>query len=504
MMSKLKDSLLELYNEYHGYVDDDYDVIYYLYSDYYPNNIQERTSLKRILELGILSKLMSVETEHHIDEIKEDLIEYGIDKSIAVALIDFFIDILRIRIVQESNQSVEKSIPKGSLDETQEESVPVNSSKNRLRFKKIYLFVVSIILFLCVYLFVGTHCANDYVKSIINHETDHAIEIKGQILDKYPCMQSLLQWRVENKITEYIDSYNEDKTDYRTAKGIIEKLAYPAIDDYVELQLSILNDLKSSKAMFEKGIQKMDTDDYIAATKYFYEVIDSDSNYVLAQEKLLDIAEKFKYSIIYEIKNAINDNDYDTACQYAYIGSHYSEDSDLKGMKRAADYCGNPVIYNIVENMVDHLELFETKYINNRQKCESIAIFQVDNLFYLVQVGYTDDYYELSDELMDPISFNEFDEYLNSIGEIKKLELSWDINLEESEKREFLFNQFLKFGPTYTGDSTGISIIKTEPDEDIIELKKSDPMLEQAWKQLLVEAIICFVFIRILKKMFFS
>lgn len=371
--------------------------------------------------------------------------------------------------------------------------------RHKSGIRKIISFIIIILLLVFAYYIVCSQITNIYVSYIDKEEITNANILR----DKYyplPFMKDILNSKIESEVEKIISLYNQDVIDEESAKEKISNYEFEDNKEYIQTKISQFLRLKESKEKYKKGVKELNNSNYITATQYFSEVIMEDNNYSDARKNISLIAEDFKKTVLELMYNAVNDGDYNSAIEIADIGGRYSSDKELSDMRTAAKDCGNPLIISIQNVILDNLNKIEIDEGNKKQKCKKIFLIQINDLAYLLKSEFGTKTSNYSSKLfyidVEKISYIEREEFIrmkDEAGETKLLEIAWDSDAKFESKREALYSQLVKLGPTYNGDLTGVSIIGRDSSEASSKQSSNKYSIPNLFKMILVQYIALFI-----------
>lgn len=480
--------------------------LYAIFSDYYPNDLIERKVLKGILQadINLAENLKAVQSDEQMDSLIAQLVKPGLNETIIRTFIESFSSILGVRNKSNNATHVTKKQNKtvlsnenldGILNHNKPQNDPIfddtgnniphsgktaftqtTSSGNRTvnQIKKKHHFWLPIVLALVVlpgYFGIGLYQSNSYIADIragVSNETS--------FFETMPFMESILDWRLKATVNKTVKSYNKGKSGYEETAETVSSFTSSEIGKYAQKKLSLLEKLSASKQAYKQGIEQSDNENYIGAAQSLSNVIKEDSLYKKAMKKKKKIKKDFTKDLTSEIENAVANADYTEAVTFANIGGDcYPSDNQLAGLKKAGNDCGNPFIYQIVHNIYKDIKKVEKDKDNKKQDCYSMMVFKLDDthfllgaLFGTVEGSGVSDYsivcYDITPDDISEISQSEYQASMEGKGKLKKLEFKWEPDISKKDKEENLYTQFIKMGPNYEGDTSGISYInKSEP-----------------------------------------
>lgn len=352
-----------------------------------------------------------------------------------------------------------------------------NSGKNiKHSVKKKHYFLRALLFCIVVfagYFGIGFYQSNSYIKNI-----EDGISDKSAFLEAAPFMDHVLDRTLKTAVDKTVKSYNKGKSGYEEATEKISVFASSEINEYALEKLNLLEKLSTSKQAYEQGTAQAENKNYIEAAQSLSNVIEEDSLYKKSKKLKKKIKKDFTEQLISEITNTVSNADYANAVKFADIGGKcYPSDDELSGLKKAGDDCGNPFIYQIVHNIYKNIKKVEKDKDNQKQDCYSMMAFKLNNthfllgaLFGTVNGSGVSDYsivcYDIVPDGITKISQSEYEDSMKGQGKLEKLEFKWDPDISKKDKEEKLYTQFIKMGPTYEGDTSGVSYItQNEPAE---------------------------------------
>lgn len=345
-----------------------------------------------------------------------------------------------------------------------QESTPPKPRVKRHHFLHLFFLIIIVIV---GYFGIGLYQSHSYIANI-----EAGVLNETSFFETFPLMNHVLNWKLKTTVDKAVKSYNKGKTEYEEAYAEVSVFTSSStIGEYAQQKLALLEKLSTSKQSYEIGMQESDNEYYVDAAWYLSHVIKDDSLYKKAQKSKKKIKKNFTKEITSRIENAVSDANYDEAVRLAGIGGTcYPSDDKLSGLKRAGDDCGNPFIYQIVHNIYKDIKKVEKDKDNKKQDCYAMIVFKLDDthfllgsLFGTVEGAGVSDYsivcYDITLNDISKISQSEYKTSMEGKGQLEKLEFRWDPDISKKDKEEALYEQFIKLGPNYEGDTSGISYI---------------------------------------------
>lgn len=393
--------------------------------------------------------------------------------------------ILRGEFVLPSKQ---QKLPTIIYVPVEEDTSSGNTAKHKVKKKHHFLrWLFLIIAVLAGYLGVGIYQSDSYISNI-----ETGISNETSFFETFPLMDYVLDWRLKETVDKAVKSYNKGKTTYEEAFSEVSVFTSSSIEKYAQEKLTLLKKLSTSKKSYKLGVKGSDNEYYIEAAWDLSHVAEEDSLYKKAKKLKKKIKKDFTKELTSKMEKAVSDADYVEAVRLSGIGGRcYPSDDKLSGLKRAGDDCGNPFIYQIVHNIYKDIKKVEKDKDNKKQDCYSMMVFKLDDMHFLlgalfgtVEGSGVSDYsivcYSITLDDISGISQSEYKSYMEGEGQLEKLEFRWDPSISKKDKEGVLYEQFIKLGPSYEGDTSGISYIsKSEPAQN------SSNQLS-AWRLLLV------------------
>lgn len=222
---------------------------------------------------------------------------------------------------------------------------------------------------------------------------DRAVELYNSSEFSYKEISSLTE-KMSDRITDALEKYANGEAEYDEVTSLISALNQMNISKLDNLLLTSSAEaaaLKSSKDSFESGNDAFNRESYAEALNYYALVIEKDSNYQTAVEKISESASKFKEQVLNNTRKMTDSNEYETAVEYLNECLSQTNNSDI-----------NNTINEELENVKASYADFKLKEIISK-----------------------------ADELAEKGSFDEAVEYLNS----EKNNADSDIISEECDKK---------------------------------------------------------------------
>jgi tetratricopeptide (TPR) repeat protein len=122
---------------------------------------------------------------------------------------------------------------------------------------------------------------------------------------------------LSERLQKAIDDYNEDNKTYDEACTRLDTIEKTEILDYSEIQSAYqkLDSLKSSKTAFTSGENFLSSNRYGDAYQSFSEVIQEDTNYSAAREKMSEAKTNYVSEVCTKADSLIQSNDFSEAIQ---------------------------------------------------------------------------------------------------------------------------------------------------------------------------------------------
>lgn len=386
-----------------------------------------------------------------------------------------------------------------------------NTSKHRVKKKHHFLrWLFLIIAVLAGYLGVGIYQSNSYISNI-----ETGVSNETTFFETFPLMDYVLDWRLKATVDKAVKSYNKEKITYEEASSEVSVFTSSSIEKYAQEKLTLLKKLSTSKQSYKLGVEESDNEYYIEAAWDLSHVAEEDSLYKKAKKLKKKIKKDFTKELTSKMEKAVSDADYVEAVRLSGIGGTcYPSDDKLSGLKRAGDDCGNPFIYQIVHNIYKDIKKVEKDKDNKKQDCYSMMVFKLDDMHFLlgalfgtVEGSGVSDYsivcYDITLDDISGISQSEYKSSMEGEGQLEKLEFRWDPSISRKDKEEVLYEQFIKLGPSYEGDTSGVSYVsKSEPAENSSNQPSAWRLLLAAILQGAAVIVVIIIMVKVIKSIF--
>ncbi len=155
------------------------------------------------------------------------------------------------------------------------------------------------------------------VSDALEHaDYDNAVSVYRSDVQGVFFQEKLLDFLLSRQTSGMLDAYESGELTYEEARGKLEALAQmpemEAASDCAQ-QLEMLDELFASKKAYRAAEEYYADGDYAAALAEYKNVVESDSNYDLAQERIVEATDGYREEILNQVGTPESDAAYETA-----------------------------------------------------------------------------------------------------------------------------------------------------------------------------------------------
>lgn len=324
------------------------------------------------------------------------------------------------------------------------------------------------------------------IKMVVDHRYEGLV--RKNIQDKSELTSrpsNYWQNRAKHIIDKDVKIYNKGKFEYNTIKSEIIYLKRQEVSEnlmeYLANKQEYVDKLFQSKECYSKALLAKESGQVLEAVFQFGSVIKEDKLYNNSQKEIKGLHKLYYDSLIDSLRNDLfaedsNDKlktDLERAIHY------YPNDKEINRLQNCFEECGNPLLALINDQIISNLKVVQKDNNHSKAVCTRIQLLEISESQILLIAYFHEDQARVCQfyYLISPVSFSilDQDDYLALFNEertVRSMSFRWDETLKNTEKRELIYSNLIKFGIHYKGDKKGVENITIDTEAQMRETEE--------------------------------